>query len=179
MPELPEVEVCRQGVRGGVLGKRIREVVLRTPALRHPLPASLAEALTGTVVVEVRRRGKYLLFDCERDGRLSGTLLVHLGMTGVLRFVAPGTLVVRHEHVDLVFDGRVLRYSDPRRFGLMLWHAGEGVAAHPLLQHLGVEPLEAGFDGNWLHAALAGRRAAVQRMGEKSLPEPSAARALV
>lgn len=161
MPELPEVEVCRRGVLPGVAGQTIQQVVLRAAGLRHPLPPALVGQLSGCRVETIHRRGKYLLFDCRREtGR--GWLLVHLGMTGHLRFVAPGTPAQRHDHVDLCFSEVILRYTDPRRFGVMLWVEGAEIAHHPLLARLGIEPLEAGFDGDWLYQATRGRRGPIK-----------------
>lgn len=151
MPELPEVEVTRRGIAAQVAGTRLDRAVLRTPALRYPLPAGLARTLAGRPLVEVRRRGKYLLLDF--DG---GHLLIHLGMSGSLQFVAPGTPPRKHDHADFVFGERVLRFTDPRRFGALLWLAGDPLQ-HPLLAGLGVEPLTRAFSPARLHDALQGR----------------------
>src|ERR1043165_5921238 len=117
MPELPEVETTRRGLLPHVVGRSIRDVVVRNANLRWPVPKDLRRRLRGERVRDVRRRGKYLLFDFSR-----GHLLVHLGMSGRLTVVAPGTAARKHDHVDLVLDdGRVLRFNDARRFGTMLW----------------------------------------------------------
>ena len=147
MPELPEVEVSRQGLLPYLPGRTIVDVVLRAPRLRHDLPASLRARLTGLRVDAILRRGKYLLFDCQSaDG--GGWLILHLGMSGSLRLVAPGSAAQKHDHVDLVFGERVLRLRDPRRFGTLIWHEGGPPDSHPLLAHLGIEPLGTGFDGD-------------------------------
>jgi formamidopyrimidine-DNA glycosylase len=159
MPELPEVEVSRRGIALRVTGARLDRAVLRAPRLRYPIPAGLARKLAGRTLIEVKRRGKYLLFDFAGEPR--GHLLVHLGMSGSLRFVAPGTAPAKHDHADFVFGDTVLRLTDPRRFGALLWLAGDPLE-HPLLAKLGVEPLERGFTPAWLHAALAGRAMAIK-----------------
>ncbi|PKO86736.1 MAG: formamidopyrimidine-DNA glycosylase [Betaproteobacteria bacterium HGW-Betaproteobacteria-12] len=158
MPELPEVEVCRRGLLPELEGRRIEGVVLRSPKLRYAIPPELAELLPGCVVRAIRRRGKYLLFDCRRDG-VEGSLIVHLGMSGNLRFVRFGQPPEKHDHFELVLADQLLRLADPRRFGLVLWQAGppEAVESHPLLAVLGVEPLTEVFDGDWLHAACSKR----------------------
>ena len=155
MPELPEVEVCRRGLQPEVEGQRIRGAAVRSPSLRLPLAANLGETLAGQQVVAVRRRGKYLLLDC-RGGREDGCLIIHLGMSGNLRFVPPGTPPGKHDHVDLVFDRQILRFGDPRRFGVVLWQAA-GEAPHALLSVLGIEPLADEFTGDWLFAATRRR----------------------
>lgn len=156
MPELPEVEVTRRGITRRLEGGRLDRAVLRTPTLRYPIPAGLARKLAGRMLVAAKRRGKYLLLDFE-----DGHLLVHLGMSGSLRFVAPGTRPQKHDHADFVFGDCVLRLTDPRRFGALLWLEGDPLA-HPLLAKLGIEPLTRAFTPAWLHAALRGKGMAIK-----------------
>ena len=161
MPELPEVEVSRLGVEPNLVGRCIIQAVLRTPRLRHALTPELAASLAGKRIDAVRRRGKYLLFDCE-SSHGGGWLILHLGMSGSLRLVPPGTPAQKHDHVDLVFAHTVLRLRDPRRFGTLVWHPGTDVEAHPLLAVQGIEPLSDAFDGDWLYAATRGRRTPIK-----------------
>lgn len=151
MPELPEVEVSRLGLLPYLPGQRIVDAIFRTPKLRHNIPARLASRLIGLRLDAIVRRGKYLLFDCESAAG-GGWLILHLGMSGSLRLVTPDTPVQKHDHVDLVFARTTLRFRDPRRFGTLLWHEGRGVELHPLIAVLGIEPLGAEFDGDWLYA---------------------------
>lgn len=163
MPELPEVEVCRRGLLPEVEGRRIEGVVIRSPKLRYPIPPELLELLPGCIVRSIRRRGKYLLFDCLRPG-VEGTLIIHLGMSGNLRFVPIARAAEKHDHFELVLGSQLLRLADPRRFGLVLWQPGPPLAVeqHPLLAVLGVEPLTEAFDGDWLHAVCSRRAAPVK-----------------
>ena len=161
MPELPEVEVSRQGLLPHLRGQRILGATFRTPRLRHEMPAALASRLVGLRVDDIERRGKYLLFDCG-SGAGGGWLILHLGMSGSLRLIAPGTPPQKHDHVDLVFAHTALRFRDPRRFGTLLWHEGEKIGEHPLLGALGIEPLSSEFDGDWLYARTRGRRAPIK-----------------
>jgi formamidopyrimidine-DNA glycosylase len=156
MPELPEVEVTRRGI-AHLVGRRIAGVAVRERRLRWPVPDSIA-ALAGRTVRSVTRRGKYLLIDCG-----DGHLIVHLGMSGSLRLVRPETPPQKHDHVDLAFDASILRLRDPRRFGAMLW-TERPPESHPLLRHLGVEPLSRGFDALHLHALARGRRIAIKQL---------------
>lgn len=157
MPELPEVETTRRGIERLIVGKTVRQVVIRQHALRQPVPADLPYLLQGQDVVAVRRRAKYLLLETP-----AGSVLIHLGMSGNLRVVPQETPLKKHDHLDLVLsDGKVLRYHDPRRFGLVLW-AGNQPLMHPLLARLGPEPLEDDFDGAWLHRCARNRRLAVK-----------------
>lgn len=157
MPELPEVETTRLGLVPRVVGRRILGVVVREPRLRWPVTRDLAARLHGALVRDIRRRGKYLLFDCG-----TGHLLVHLGMSGRLTLVPAGRAVRPHDHVDLALDsGDIVRLNDPRRFGAVLWVRDPG--RHALLRGLGVEPLDEGFGGEYLHRVSRGRRAPVKQ----------------
>jgi len=157
MPELPEVETTRRGLLPHLLGRKIRDVVVRNHNLRWPVPRDLGLRLRGEEVLAIRRRGKYLLFDCHH-----GHLLVHLGMSGRLTLVPDDCPAKAHDHVDLQLEGsRSLRLTDPRRFGAMLWVNGPA-ERHALLRDLGLEPLDAGFDGAALRRLAAGRRVAVK-----------------
>ncbi len=157
MPELPEVETTARGLRPHVVGRRIVDAVVRDRRLRWPVPATLGRSIRGRRIRAVERRAKYLLLRLE-----AGTIIVHLGMSGNLRRVDASAPVVAHDHVDLVLDdGAVLRLHDPRRFGAVLFTADDPLE-HALLAPLGVEPLELGFDGAYLHAASHGRRAGMK-----------------
>lgn len=161
MPELPEVEVSRLGLLPYLPGERIVAAIVRTPKLRHDIPDGLNQRLSGLHVDTIVRRGKYLLFDCE-SAQGGGWLILHLGMSGSLRLVPPGTPPQKHDHFDLVFARTVLRLRDPRRFGALLWHEGTNIEHHPLLTVLGIEPLSDVFDGDWLHAATRLRRTPIK-----------------
>jgi formamidopyrimidine-DNA glycosylase len=155
MPELPEVEVTRRGLAPQLTGRKISGVVVREPRLRWPVPKSV-RALRGRTVRAVRRRGKYLLVDCG-----DGHLILHLGMSGSLRLVPPGTPAQKHDHFDLELGDRLLRLRDPRRFGAVLWTSG-APEQHPLLAHLGIEPLSRRFDAARLHALTRASRLPVK-----------------
>ncbi|KAF0814653.1 Formamidopyrimidine-DNA glycosylase [Andreprevotia sp. IGB-42] len=158
MPELPEVETTRRGIAPHLAGATVSEVIVREARLRWPIPAELAGVLAGQRVEAIERRAKYLLFRFAH-----GTLIVHLGMSGNLRVLTEAYPAEKHDHVDLVFsNGTRLRYRDPRRFGAMLWHAGNDIATHPLIASLGPEPLSLAFDAVHLRNALAGKRVAIK-----------------
>jgi formamidopyrimidine-DNA glycosylase len=151
MPELPEVEVTRRGLAPHLIGQVISAVAVREPRLRWRIPRAV-HGLAGRTVLSLRRRGKYLLLDCG-----DGHLILHLGMSGSLRLVPPGTPAGKHDHFDLVLGERCLRLRDPRRFGAVLW-TDQDVDSHPLIAHLGVEPLSAALNGVRLHRLCRGLR---------------------
>jgi formamidopyrimidine-DNA glycosylase len=145
MPELPEVEVTRRGLAPQLAGRKISGVAVREPRLRWPVSREVRR-LAGRTVRAVSRRGKYLLLDCG-----DGHLILHLGMSGSLRLLPPGTPAQKHDHFDLVLGDRMLRLRDPRRFGAVLW-TSQAPDAHPLLAGLGVEPLSSALAPARLHA---------------------------
>jgi formamidopyrimidine-DNA glycosylase len=158
MPELPEVETTRRGLLPHVVGRRIRDVVVREPRLRWPVPADLPRRLRGQRVTGIERRGKYLLFAVGE-----GHVLVHLGMSGTLGLVDERTPLKAHDHVDLALeDGRVVRLNDPRRFGAVLW--APLAERHALIASLGPEPFDERFGGDYLHRLARGRHTPVKAL---------------
>lgn len=159
MPELPEVETTRRGLAPHVRRRRITELAVYERRLRWPVMRDLPKKVAGQRIVQVGRRAKYLLLGLE-----SGTLLLHLGMSGNLRAVRADTPRVRHDHFDLVLDsGLALRFNDPRRFGSLLYTDGEP-DAHPLLASLGPEPFADEFDADYLYRITRGRRVAIKQL---------------
>jgi formamidopyrimidine-DNA glycosylase len=157
MPELPEVETTRRGIAPQIVGRRVTRVLVRQPRLRWRVPAALARELPGHAIRDVERRAKYLLLRTD-----AGTAILHLGMSGSVRIVPCATPPAAHDHLDIVFDdGRCLRLRDPRRFGTLLWTTRDPLA-HKLLRDLGPEPLDEGFDGNYLYRVTRGRRLAAR-----------------
>jgi formamidopyrimidine-DNA glycosylase len=161
MPELPEVEVTRRGVAPHLEGRLVTGVVMRRSGLRWPFPGGLAQRLTGRRITQTGRRGKYLLIGFEH-----GTLIVHLGMSGHLRILSPDVAPKLHDHFDLVVESCLMRLTDPRRFGAVLWHdAADGhVDEHILLRGLGREPLEEAFNAKLLHKLTRNRSAAIKQV---------------
>lgn len=160
MPELPEVETICRGLRPALVGHRLVRVVQRRPDLRIPLPNDFVPRLEGRRVERIGRRGKYILASLD-DG---SALIVHLGMSGRL-LIAPGPAPPPgpHDHVILeTDDGVIITYNDARRFGLMTLADEAGLESHPLLRHLGPDPLSTMFAGAWLSTALKGRRTPIK-----------------
>ena len=161
MPELPEVETTRRGIAPYLIGRRVLGVTLRRSDLRWPIPAAISELLPGQRIDAVERRAKYLLLHTEL-----GSALLHLGMSGMLRVLPPDAPVGKHDHVDITLErtatqaDRILRFTDPRRFGCLLWQAPGEI--HPLLANLGPEPLTDAFDGDLLWHLSRSRTAAVK-----------------
>ena len=158
MPELPEVEITKRGLAAHLTGLTIADAVIRNGSLRWPIPRNLPRLLRGQKIRSLKRRAKYLLMDCG-----SGTLILHLGMSGSLRILPANTPPDKHDHFDLVLsNGTLMRLRDPRRFGAVLWHSGDP-ATHPLLAELGPEPLEKDFNARYLYQATRGRSASIKQ----------------
>lgn len=159
MPELPEVETTRRGLEPYLTGRRIATLEVHEPRLRWPVPADLPAKLAGQRITGTGRRAKYLLIKLE-----SGTLLVHLGMSGSLRVLPAGTPRRTHDHYDLLLDsGKTLRFNDPRRFG-SLHYTTEDPGRHPLLARLAPEPFDPGFDPDYLWRITRRRRASIKQV---------------
>jgi formamidopyrimidine-DNA glycosylase len=156
MPELPEVETTRRGLFP-LLNQTVSQVVIRNASLRWPVPAHLIDTLKHQTLLELSRRGKYILARFE-----AGSVLLHLGMSGRICLLEKDEPPAKHDHFDLHFtDGHVLRLRDPRRFGAVLW-AGKEPQKHVLLEVLGPEPLDAGFHGAWLYQQLRNKTAPIK-----------------
>lgn len=180
MPELPEVETTRRGLIP-LLGQTVQAVVIRNGSMRWPIPPHLTESLQGQVLQDLSRRAKYILarFD-------TGTLILHLGMSGRICLLAADEAPGKHDHFDIVFQsGQVLRLRDPRRFGAVLWvgnnemdaidslqlesgaaastaSPGSNVHRHALMASLGPEPLDANFNGDYLYKQIRSRSAPIK-----------------
>ncbi len=155
MPELPEVETTLRGVAPHLVGKTIREIEVRDRRLRWPVPAGIHEA-EGCRIESASRRAKYLLFKTQ-----AGDLLLHLGMSGSLRICDPSAPWRKHDHAAILLSsGRQLRLHDPRRFGALL--LVQDAEKHPLLRHLGPEPLGDEFTADHLFRQSRGRTVAVK-----------------
>ncbi len=158
MPELPEVEVTRLSLVDRIVGATVTGLALGK-ALRWPLGCA-PEQLRGRTVLAVRRRGKYLLIDLDQ-----GLLLVHLGMSGSLRFARELPLAGAHDHFDLQTDHGTLRLRDPRRFGSVVYAESQSApVAHKLLGKLGMEPLSQDFVLSGFQAGLKRRTAAIKQV---------------
>jgi formamidopyrimidine-DNA glycosylase len=152
MPELPEVETTLQGILPHIKRQTIAKVIVRQTHLRWPVPSNLQQILSLKTISDVKRRAKYLLLSTD-----SGTLIIHLGMSGHLRILLDCSQPNKHDHIDVVFrNNKLLRFTDPRRFGAFLWVEGDPYQ-HPLLKDLGIEPLSKNFSGKYLWSKAQGR----------------------
>ncbi|MEH6639768.1 MAG: bifunctional DNA-formamidopyrimidine glycosylase/DNA-(apurinic or apyrimidinic site) lyase [Porticoccaceae bacterium] len=173
MPELPEVETTLRGIAPHLNGRRIVNTIVRQPALRWPVPADLPKHLNDQLIGACSRRGKYLLLEVGAGSSANksasgGHLLMHLGMSGNLRLVPDDEPLGKHDHVDIILDKAgvankrlTLRFTDPRRFGAVLWVSGEP-GEHKLLKSLGPEPLGELFTPEYLYRRSRQRKVPIK-----------------
>ncbi len=157
MPELPEVETSRRGIEPHIVQQTVTDVIVRQRQLRWPIPVTLRKQLTGQIIERIDRRGKYLLLYTR-----TGTVIIHLGMSGSLRICPASSSAEKHDHLDIVFaNQKILRLRDPRRFGCVLFSKKDPLQ-HKLLKSLGPEPLSSVFDSDYLYSATRNRKAAIK-----------------
>lgn len=156
MPELPEVEVCRQGITPHILDQTVTKVIVRNAKLRWPIPDSV-QTMVNSKVESVDRRSKYLLIKFSH-----GTLVLHLGMSGTIRVIDANTEVAKHDHFDLVLsNNKALRLNDPRRFGAVLWF-DQHIDEQGLLAKLGPEPLSDDLTPDYLFEKSRNRKVPIK-----------------
>ena len=158
MPELPEVEITKQGIEPFLVGQSIKNFIVRNRKLRWPVPEKLESTLAGLKVKSIDRRAKYIIIDCG-----AGWLLIHLGMSGSLRVLnSPNDSATKHDHYDILLaNDTIIRYRDPRKFGALLW-TRQNPAIHRLIKNLGPEPLDQDFDGNVLYQNLRTKSSSIK-----------------
>lgn len=147
MPELPEVETVRRTLKGKVLGKRIKEVVIRYDGIvEYPSVLLFREMLVNEEVKDIHRRGKWLIFEFN-----SYYLLSHLRMEGKYYFKDDNTIYDRHEHVVFKFlDNTRLSYYDTRKFGKMILISKSDLGKVLIDKHVGLEPWDEGLTSSYL-----------------------------
>jgi len=166
MPELPEVETIRRSLQGPLEGARLLSVQVRDRRLRRPVRVDALSRLNGRRIVDIGRRGKYLLVHLVEGGGL----LLHLGMSGRVLLMTQGDEIDPHDHICWQVEGAdacdtlEMRFRDPRRFGLVLSRARGSLGEHPLLASLGPEPFDASFNAAYLRQRASGSRRPVKNV---------------
>lgn len=157
MPELPEVETTLRGILPHIKDTKISKVTVRHHRLRWPIPQNIDEVIKNQRITDIIRRGKYLLFITP-----IGTMIMHLGMSGSLRILTQETPPKKHDHLDIEFSNhKILRLTDPRRFGAVLWTT-DAPSEHALLKNLGPEPLSRDLTGHYLWQKARKRKIAIK-----------------
>tara|TARA_Y100001936_G_C16080633_1_gene677513 strand:+ start:991 stop:1821 length:831 start_codon:yes stop_codon:yes gene_type:complete len=146
MPELPEVETIRRGLLKAMKGQCVSKIIVRRTDLRRPVPRNFIDMVSGKRILNVNRRAKYLLVILESNV----VVIVHLGMSGrmvIERGTDPNIPSRKHEHIVFILEGDInVRFSDPRRFGLIEISNFKNLSSHDLLKNIGIEPLSKEFN---------------------------------
>jgi formamidopyrimidine-DNA glycosylase len=158
MPELPEVETTVNDLKPHVTGKTISGVDVLSPnTIAEPSPDQFRKGLVGRKILEIRRRGKHLIFDLDSKK----VLIVHLRMTGALLVKPSSEKPEKFVRVVIVLDNAIaVHFRDVRRFGRMWLLKDES----KVVGKLGPEPLSPDFTPEVLAKILAGRSAPVKAL---------------
>jgi formamidopyrimidine-DNA glycosylase len=175
MPELPEVETVRLGLRPALEGRIILEAQTRRGDLRVPFPPRFTERLKGRKVERLLRRAKYILAELDSGE----SLVIHLGMSGRISVYAEGKRQRlgdyvynpappdaghgKHDHVVIETDAPAkIVFNDHRRFGLMTLVPTDRLDHDKLFKDIGIEPLSKEFNANHLARALEGKKTSIK-----------------
>ncbi|WWO98748.1 MAG: bifunctional DNA-formamidopyrimidine glycosylase/DNA-(apurinic or apyrimidinic site) lyase [Candidatus Dasytiphilus stammeri] len=155
MPELPEIETICRGMKFSLIGKTIIHSVIHNGGLKKPVSKEIY-TLHYQKILNIQRRARYILIQLPL-----GYIMIHLGMSGSLRIFPFNTIVKKNDHIDLIINnGKILRYTDPRRFGMWLWSNSPYTSEQ--LKELGPEPLTNDFSDNYLFSRSRNQRVAVK-----------------
>lgn len=159
MPELPEVETTKESIKDFIVGQKIINIKVYQSSLRYPIPSSIKK-IKNVVVEKIERQAKYLLFFLKDK-----ILLIHLGMSGSLALEKLNTTLKKHDHFEIFLSNNlVLRYHDPRRFGMFLLLDKKNYQNHFLLSHLGVEPLSKKWNWSYLSKACQSKKIVIKKL---------------
>ncbi|RYE06115.1 MAG: bifunctional DNA-formamidopyrimidine glycosylase/DNA-(apurinic or apyrimidinic site) lyase [Rickettsiaceae bacterium] len=160
MPELPEVETLKLSLKKNIIGQSIRDVDIRSPKLRYPIPAHLRSCIISTIVTNLTRRAKYLIFTLSNNN----SLIIHLGMTGRLFYLknADTYLPKKHDHVIFLVSNGYLIFNDTRRFGLIDIINTSDINDHKIFTSLGPEPLSEQFNEQYFYNRIKKRKTSIK-----------------
>ena len=162
MPELPEVETVCRGLAPEMEGAILKDVIIREYKLRFPIPINFRSRAVGRQITNVTRRAKYIFIYLD-DANI---IIFHLGMSGRMSIFQPGSKPNQlgpHDHVDLqTTNGVIIRFTDPRKFGLLLMVKASSISRHRLFESLGPEPLGDDFSSKWLANWIKDRRTPIK-----------------
>ena len=160
MPELPEVETVVRAINQSIGSKKISKLSIINSKLRWPVDRSLPKKAKDQNILEIYRRGKHIIFRLTK-----GYILIHLGMTGIIRFIEQShkKKLEKHDHFEIKLkDNNVLRYNDVRKFGSLHWT--ENVSEHFLIRNLGVEPLSKDLNVKYLKKIIENRSIPIKNL---------------
>ena len=160
MPELPEVQTTVNGIRPYLLNKKITKCKVSVEKLRWKLQSDLSTNIINVKITDVIRRGKYIVILGKNY-----YLVIHLGMTGTLRIATKTDKLKKHDHFEITLNSNyILRFNDPRKFGMVFYSNICPLKSHRLLINLGPEPLEKDFNSKYLYMRSRNRNIAIKSL---------------
>jgi len=160
MPELPEVQTIVNGIEPYLLNKKIIHCNVHVKKLRWELQNDLVENIIGSKILNISRRAKYIIISGEKF-----YLTIHLGMTGTLRIAKKNDLKKKHDHLEIYLSSNlILRFNDPRKFGMIFFSDSSPLLSNRLLVNLGPEPLDSEFNYKYLYSISRNRNVAVKSL---------------
>ncbi len=147
MPELPEVETVKETLKKQILGRKIVDVSINyDKIIEYPTTLEFKKQIVGKTIQDIKRRGKWLMFDLD-----DYYLLSHLRMEGKYFIKKATDTHLKHEHVIFnLDDNRELRYLDTRKFGKMHLIKKTEVMDRKPLNELGKEPWDNTLTASYL-----------------------------
>ena len=157
MPELPEVESVCRGLKPLAVNKKITKAIVRQYKLREQIPDNINELVSGRKIVNIFRRAKYILIELDNKSYL----IIHLGMSGTFTYQKSISEVAKHSHIDFILDNSdILRYTDPRKFGMVLWE--KNYINNKYIQRCGLEPLTEEFMNDFLYEQTRNKKTPIK-----------------
>ena len=160
MPELPEVQTTIDGIRPYLVDKKILDCNITVTKLRWKIDKDICKNLANSKIIDVSRRAKYII--------ISGKeffLTIHLGMTGTLRIAQENDIKKKHDHFELRLNsGYMLRFNDPRKFGMIFFSRESPLKENRLFLSLGPEPLSEDFNSDYLFKKSRKRNIAIKTL---------------
>lgn len=187
MPELPEVENLRLGLKKYILGQKIKGIVVNKPKLvsgkgniRLASSKKAKEFIMGLVgerFIEVNRRAKNIIFKLSNDK----LILAHLKMTGQFVYknskaknqvvgghpieISEKTLPNKHTHIIFHLSSGTLYFNDTRMFGYVLFYPNQkDFEKENHFASYGVEPLSKNFTLKYFIDALKNKKGQIKAL---------------
>lgn len=155
MPELPEIETILRGIKPYLVGNTILHSIVRNSKLRWQVATEIFH-IRNKLIINIERRARFLLIQLEH-----GWIIIHLGMSGSIRILTKQELAKKHDHIDLILNtNKILRYTDPRRFGFWLWT--NNLDNYLMLANLGPEPLSSKFNTDYLFRLTKNKKSIIK-----------------
>ena len=153
MPELPEVETVKIALLEEILNEKIFSVSVINKNLRYPVEKYFSKKIINLKIIDIQRRGKYLIFNLENNI----SFLSHLGMTGYFRFTKKKN-IIKHDHLIFHFENKKMIYNDVRKFGFFKVYDTRQILKSRHLVNLGLEPLAKDLDAVLIFKSIKNSR---------------------